>query len=106
MTYETEAVIGEIMKGEADRTFCRLKAVAGSSAVEISGRKYLVGHVRNAKAMPRRGYLWPLEPDGMTSDPPFNIVGGLEQFALTGWQRQGNVRLEIEGTSITKITLL
>ena len=117
MNYETEAVLLEIAKEKGAGSKCRLKAVAGGTAVEIKGNRYLVGRNekkatkaagagKGARTSSDKGCLWQLDSDWRTLDE-FGIRSGLEQYAFAAWQGQRKVHLVIsDANSITRITLL
>ena len=114
--YKTEAVLLQMAKEEKDESEagttvkCQLKPVAGGTAIEIDGSKYLVGCVENGAAGTADppadcgAWLWELNSAGVTKTE-FEFADGLEQWALAAWQARRKVRLVADGNKITKITL-
>ena len=107
--YETEAVIQQMTKETEAK--CRLNPIAGGSAVEIDGSKYLVG--RDASSAPKSGpvdaMLWPLNASGFT-ETQFELDVDLEAWALAAYAARRKACLVVEldlpdKSRIKKITL-
>lgn len=113
--YKTEAVMLEIAKKKKRKkgstAKCRLRPVAGGTAIEIGENKYLVGHqetgVKKARIAAR---LWRLNKAG-TTEITFDLDKKLHEWALAAWQAQRKVSLVVDvqdkkNNRITKITVL
>jgi hypothetical protein len=116
--YETEAVMLEMAKKKkkGSTAKCRLKPVAGGTAIEIDGRKYLVGRQEQETGKKKAriaARLWSLNTAG-TTKTKFDLDKKRHKWALAAWQAQRKLRLVVDvrnkknkkNNRITKITLL
>ena len=120
MKFETEAVMLEIAK-EGSKAMCRLRPIAGGTAIKIDGTEYMVGRLEKdekkngdsetvTSPLPIAAWLWPLNKSG-TTETKFDLDKNLHEWGLAAWQAQRKVSLVVDvqdkkNNRITKIILL